>query len=161
MSLKTELGLRRDFHSAAHEALLNIDFTAAQVKKKADVFFKAHSLTDVQFNLLMLLKYHSGDNGGLTQVQLSRMMLVNRANITSLVDRMEKAELVLRTPVPGDRRYNVVRLTERGQDILARAEEDYRRKVSELMGVCSEERLRQLIDALERIRGNLGVLDRP
>jgi MarR family 2-MHQ and catechol resistance regulon transcriptional repressor len=161
MSLKTELGLRRAFHSAAHEALLNIDFTAAQVKKGADVFFKAHGLTDVQFNLLMLLKYHSGDNDGLTQVELSRMMLVNRANITSLVDRMEKAELVVRAPVPGDRRYNVIQLTDRGASILEGAEKDYRRKVSELMGVLSEERTRQLIKDLERVRANLGVLDTP
>lgn len=159
MGLQTELGLKRRFHSAAHEALLNIDYTASQIRKRATGFFRAHGLTDVQFNLMMLLKYHSRANGGLTQVELSRMMLVNRANITSLIDRMEKVRLVARNPVPGDRRYNVIRLTDHGTEVLADAEKAYREKVGQLMGVLSEAELKTLIGVLGRVRANLGVLD--
>jgi DNA-binding MarR family transcriptional regulator len=41
------------------------------------------------------------------------MMMVNRANVTGLVDRLEKAGLVRRTAT-GDRRYNMIKLTDRG-----------------------------------------------
>ena len=97
MSLKEELKLKKGFDIVEHEALLNIYYTASLLKKRADVFFKTFGLTDVQFNVMMLLHYHSGTQDGLSQAQLSDMMLVNRANITTLIDRMEKASLVMRT----------------------------------------------------------------
>ena len=81
MSLQSELGMRKGFDNPAHEALLNIYYTASRVRKKAGEFFRGFGVTDVQFNVLSLLKHQSGESSGLTQVELSRMMLVNRANI--------------------------------------------------------------------------------
>ena len=118
MSLESELCLRRPFTLLAHEALLNIYYSASRLKKKAGEFFRPFGLTDVQFNLMMLLKYQGGQEEGLSQAQLSSMMLVNRANVTSLIDRMEKIDLVIRTPAPTDRRSNIVKLTKRGWGLL-------------------------------------------
>ena len=118
MALTEELGLKKPVAFAPHEALLSIYYTASCLKKKADQFFAPFGLTDVQFNLMMLLKHQSGDAGGLSQAQLSAMMLVNRANITSLVDRMEKAGFVQRTADAKDRRYNIVKLTSKGLKCL-------------------------------------------
>jgi len=39
MALKEELGLKTDFASPAHEALLNIYYTASMTKKRADGFW--------------------------------------------------------------------------------------------------------------------------
>ena len=75
MALKEELGLKTDFASPAHEALLSIYYTASIMKKRADDFFGQFGLTDVQFNLLNLLYYESGKEGGLSQAQISDMML--------------------------------------------------------------------------------------
>ena len=133
MKLERELQLRNGLQSRPHETLLSIYFTAALLKKRADEFFRDYGTTDVQFNVMMLLHYQSGDQGGLTQVELSRMMLVNRANITSLIDRMEKAALVERTAVPGDRRYYLVRLTDRGRALLRHVEDAYMQMVASLM----------------------------
>ncbi len=155
MGLKEELGLKIPFTVPAHEALLSIFFTGSLIKKKAREFFSAYGVTDVQFNLMMLLMYHSGDDGGLTQADLSRMMLVNRANITSLVDRMEKASLVVRTAVPGDRRYNSVRLTAHGKKVLLDVEEEYAHEVAKIMGALDDSEVRDLIGDLERIRTSL------
>lgn len=155
MGLKEELGLKMPFTVPAHEALLSIFFTGSLIRKRARKFFSAYGVTDVQFNLMMLLMYHSGEDGGLTQADLSRMMLVNRANITSLIDRMEKANLVVRTSVPGDRRYNSVRLTAHGKRVLLDVEEEYAHEVAKIMGVLDDSEVRDLIGDLERIRTNL------
>ena len=122
MSLKQELNLTKGFDLTEHETLLNIYYTAALLKKRADVFFRTFGLTDVQFNVLMLLTHHSGGEGGLSQAQLSDMMLVNRANITTLIDRMEKAGLVIRTSVSNDRRTNIIKLTANGKKLFAKAD---------------------------------------
>jgi len=155
MALENELGLRNPITVPAHEAVLNIYYTASRIRKRAGDFFRSFGLTDVQFNLMMLLKHQSQNGGGLTQVQLSRMMLVNRANITSLIDRMEKAELVVRTPRPGDRRYNLIKLTARGGKLLLGVEQAYIEEVRKIMGVLKESGQKRLITMLEKIRAEI------
>ena len=158
MSLKSELGMRKGFENPAHEALLSIYYSAARVRKKAGEFFRRHGLTDVQFNVLSLLRHQSGEIGGLTQVELSKMMLVNRANITTLIDRMEKGGLVERKPVPDDRRYNIVRLTPHGQEMYAQVSGIYKRKIGEIMHVLDSSELESLKTILEKLRRNLDTI---
>jgi DNA-binding MarR family transcriptional regulator len=155
MNLCDELNLKTGFSVLAHEAILNVYFTASLMKKRADEFFKSFGITDVQFNVLMLLNYQSSGNKGLSQAQLSRMMLVNRANITSLVDRMEKAELVQRTSLSNDRRYNIVKMTDKGRQIFQEVEPLYTRMVKEVMQNLSPDEHNKLISMLTEIRGQI------
>jgi len=155
MDLQEELGLKREFRVPVHETLLNIYHTGSRIKKRARKFFSDYGITDVQFNVMELLLYQTDANEGLTQAELSRMMLVNRANITSLIDRMEKANLVVRTAVPDDRRYNAVRLTARGKKVLLDVEEKYAEEVTRIMNPLSNDEMDRLRGMLERIRENL------
>lgn len=155
MGLKDELGLRRGFENGAHEALFNVYFTGTCLRKRITEMLRPHGLTDVQFNMLMLLKFQADQSGGLTQVELSRMMLVNRANITALVDRTAKAGLVTRHPVPGDRRYNTVKLTARGMKMFAAVIDAYNKEIRELTGKVSSLEQQRLVTALGRIRANI------
>jgi len=155
MSLQAELGLRHPIATLDHEALLNIYFTATCVRKQAADFLRPHGLTDVQINVLLLLRYQTREGEGLTQAQLSDMMLVNRANVTGLVDRLERDGRVARTADPADRRANVVSLTGKGQELLTKVEPEYGRRVSSIMGVLSGAEQRNLIDLLEKVRANI------
>jgi DNA-binding MarR family transcriptional regulator len=155
MSLGTELGLKNPVKLLAHEALLSTYFTASCLRKKAGQFLQPFGLTDVQFNLMMLLQHQAGPGEGLAQSQLSDMMLVNRANITSLIDRMEKAGLVSRTSSPSDRRYNIIVLTPYGKKLLSRIEPLYAKEVKRIMDVLIEDNQKQLIKMLEKIRTNI------
>jgi MarR family 2-MHQ and catechol resistance regulon transcriptional repressor len=155
MALAQELGLRRDFQVLEHETLLNIYYTAAQVKKRATEFFQQYGLTDVQFNVMMLLVYQADNRGGLTQAQLSGMMLVNRANITSLIDRMERDGLVVRMATVGDRRSNLVKMTSKGKKLFKTVEPFYAQQVRQVMSVVSSAEQKRLIESLEVIRDGL------
>ena len=152
MKLEKELKLKQGIKVAEHEALLNIYYTGDVLKKRARQFFKKYGVTDVQFNLLELLYYQAPENVGLTQGELSRMLLVNRSNMTSLIDRMEKAHLVTRFDVPGDRRYNAIRLTSQGKKILLSVEHEYIEEVKKIIGVLSKSEMESLTRAMERIR---------
>lgn len=156
MALRHELGLKKPIAFLPHEALLNVYYTASCLKKKADQFFAPFGLTDVQFNLMMLVKHQSGDEDGLNQAQLSAMMLVNRANITSLVDRMEKAGLVERTDSPTDRRYNIVKLTAKGRKLLDEVEPLYAKEVRKVMAALKDPDQKKLTAMLEKVRAELG-----
>lgn len=155
MSLNEELGLRHPIATTGHEALLNIYFTSVCIRKRATEFLRRYGLTDVQVNVLMLLKHQADEGEGLSQSQLSSMMLVNRANVTGLVDRLEQAKLVMRTTDPADRRSNVVRLTQRGRRLLEKVEPAYGREVARIMEVLTATEQRRLIGLLERVRANI------
>jgi DNA-binding MarR family transcriptional regulator len=153
MSLKEELGLTKSFFSLEHEALLNIYYTVICLKKRAADFFAPFGLTDVQFNLMMMLKHHGGAEG-LSQARLSDMMMVNRANITGLIDRLEKTGMLRRTAA-ADRRYNMILLTEKGRDILEKAEPAYGQEVRQVMNTLTQDELNDLVSACEKIRKKL------
>jgi len=155
MTLKEELGLKRGYIIPAHEALLNVYYTASMMKKLADAFFGPFGLTDVQFNLMGLLHYESGKEGGLSQAQISDMMLVNRANITSLVDRMENAGLVTRTAHSKDRRFNIIKLTSKGKKLFTKVEPHYIEQVHKVMASLDESELKKLMAMLEKVRRTL------
>lgn len=155
MSLEFELRFKKPIAMLAHEALLNTYYTASCLRKKAGDFLRPFGLTDVQFNLMMLLQHQSCTREGLSQAQLSNMMLVNRANITSLIDRMEKADLVIRTPAPSDRRSNIVKLTNRGKRLLAQIEPLYAKEVKRIMAALKQAEQKKLIAMLEKIRNNI------
>ena len=137
---------------------MNIYYSAARIRKKAGEFFRRHGLTDVQFNVLSLLKHQTGEIGGLTQVDLSKMMLVNRANITTLIDRMEKVGLVARKPVPNDRRYNIIELTPHGVEMYQKVSGIYKQKIGEIMHVLDDDELESLKTILEKLRMNLDTI---
>ncbi len=101
---------------------------------------------------MALLEHHSGPAEGLSQAQLSDMMLVNRANITSLIDRMEKADLVVRTASPDDRRYNIVKLTSRGKKLFVRVDPLYVKEVKKIMACVKDIEQKRLKEILEKIR---------
>lgn len=155
MALKEELGLKRGFDDMSHEALLNVYYTTSMMKKRADAFFSKFGLTDVQFNMLTLLYFQSGKEGGLSQAQISDMMLVNRANITSLVDRMEKAGLVARNAHLNDRRFNIVKLTTKGKNLFEKVESLYIEQVQEVMSALNQAQMKTLMGMLEKVRGAL------
>ena len=155
MKLEKELRFKTGIKNLSHEALLNIYHTGDLLKKRAREFFSRYGVTDVQFNLMELLYYQSDNNGGLTQAELGKMLVVNRSNVTALIDRMEKAGLVSRLEVPGDRRYNHIRLTTRGRDLLEKVEDTYMERVENVMAALSEQEMAGLVASLERIREGL------
>jgi DNA-binding MarR family transcriptional regulator len=68
---------------------------------------------------------------------------------------MEKADLVVRTHSPSDRRTNIVKLTNRGKQLLAEIEPLYTKEVKRIMAVLKQDEQKTVIEMLERIRGNI------
>lgn len=76
-----------------------------------DVHFARHGLSGPKFQVLIHL-YMAGDHG-LIQSEIGKKILVSRANITGMVERLEKEGLVVRNNDPSDKRVFRVRLTNR------------------------------------------------
>ncbi|MGR3344532.1 MAG: MarR family winged helix-turn-helix transcriptional regulator [Paracoccaceae bacterium] len=63
-----------------------------------------------------LSRYH----GGLKMSELSGVLRVSNGNVTGIVDRLVAGGIIIRVPVPGDRRASVVRLTQKGREEFSR-----------------------------------------
>jgi DNA-binding MarR family transcriptional regulator len=57
----------------------------------------------------------------LSQLEAAQRLGVDRTTMVALIDGLEDKELVRRSPDPGDRRRNIVDLTERGRQVFERA----------------------------------------
>lgn len=154
MALKEELGFVNPIRDAAHEAVLNVVLTGEMLAKEATRLLRPFGLTEAQLNVLMLLKYQS-DGGGLSQTRLGRMLLVNRSNVTGLIDRMEEAGWVKRSAETGDRRVKRVKLTPAGRRILGRAEKVYMARIREVMAGLPDDGCAALCRILEKVRSRL------
>ncbi|MCB2156452.1 MarR family transcriptional regulator [bacterium] len=148
MSLQRELGFPNQLASVSHEAVLAIMYTAQLFSKEAYALLRPFGMTDSQFNVLTMLMYQSPPEG-LTQTDLSHMMLVNRSNVTGLLDRMEESGWVVREEDAEDRRIKRVRLTKKGKEAALPAEEAYMKRVEEVMSALSDDETLCLLDLLE------------
>jgi DNA-binding MarR family transcriptional regulator len=89
---------------------------------------------------------------GLSMGELSRRMMVTGGNVTTIVDQLEREQLVQRQARPGDRRAFVVRLTPAGRDAFVAMAKAHETWVVELLSPLSEsqqEQLHQLLGTLK------------
>ncbi len=149
MKLETELGLDKPFEDTYHETLLNIIRTGNLLSSMGSELFRQYGLTDAQFNVLMALKYKEG---ALTQVALGRRLVVTRASVTSVLDRLESKGLVCRKTVAGNRRIYHVELTASGEELITRIEPVYRQEIHEIFSVLGKDACKDLTSVLETIR---------
>ena len=155
MGLKEELGLDQAIETIEHECLLNIVYTGTIFNKLSYRFFSKTGITDAQFNVLMQLKYSSKQE--LSQVELSRRLFVNRADITGLIDRLEKGGYVSRGVHPTDRRVNIIKVSAKGLDLLKRLEPAYFAEVNKLFKNLNKGEITGIISSLEKIRKQTGT----
>jgi DNA-binding MarR family transcriptional regulator len=110
-----------------------------------------HGITFGQFQHLR----HLWDEDGLSQVELSRRIGIEKASSTSVIDSLEKAALIRRKRNPNDRRKLNVYLTEAGarlkKDLWACAETTNAIARAGL----SPEQIRIVFDSLETMIRNL------
>ena len=150
MRLQQELKLKQPLASVNHEALLSLVRTSSLMQKLSDRFFSQFGLTDVQFNILMILKEHGSQ--GLSQQELSEHLIVTKSNVVGLIDRLERGGYVKRVSHPSDRRFNQIVLTPKGQKLEAKVEESYFKEVDNMMNVLSRSEKRSVVKAMESIR---------
>ncbi|MEK6323184.1 MAG: MarR family transcriptional regulator [Acidobacteriota bacterium] len=150
MRLQQELKLKQPLASVNHEALLSLVRTSSLMQKLSDRFFSQFGLTDVQFNILMILKEHGSE--GLSQQELSEHLIVTKSNVVGLIDRLERGDYVKRVSHPSDRRFNQIVLTPKGQKLEAKVEKSYFKEVDKMMNVLSPSEKRSVVKAMESIR---------
>lgn len=105
------------------------------------------NLTQSQFGVLEAI-YHLGP---LTQGELGAKILKSNANLTTVVDSLERKKLVRRDRFPDDRRRVRVNLTSPGKALIGRVFSRHAEIVERVMTVLSEAEQEQLMALLKKL----------
>jgi DNA-binding MarR family transcriptional regulator len=155
MVLQKELDLDLPFEDICHEAMLGIVRTSTLASIVAGKILRQFGLTEAQFNVLFALKYKTR---ALTQVELGRRLVVTRATVTSVLDKLVSKGYVERCSVPDNRRSYHVELTAAGLRVVDALEPVYRDTIRRVLGDLDENEVRRLIGLLEPVRARLWEL---
>ena len=109
-------------HREAYELTTAVLTTADAFLRESQRLFRPFGLTAAQYNVLNVLAPHAD---GISQRELSDALVVDRSNVTGLLDRMEKAGWVRRADHPDDRRVYRVTLTPAGRRLWSKVEPKY------------------------------------
>ncbi len=120
--------------------------TADAFLRESQRLFRPLGLTAAQYNVLNVLAPRAA---GLSQRELGDVLVVDRSNVTGLVDRLEQAGWVRRADDPDDRRVYRVTLTPAGRKLWARVTPHYGDVVEQVTRGLS---VREMADATALLR---------
>ncbi|MNQ89081.1 HTH-type transcriptional regulator MhqR [compost metagenome] len=116
--------------------------------------YARYGLQQGEFDALATLR-RSGAPEGLTPTALFEAAMMSSGGMTARIDRLEKAGLVERHPHPTDRRATLVRLTDKGFDLIETIMPDHEEAARDILAPLSLDEQKTLNALLARLIGGL------
>jgi DNA-binding MarR family transcriptional regulator len=145
-----------DLDPSATEVFLHLLRAGDEAFRVVEAHLAQHDITQGRFGVMMALWGNCQRAGTetekpLTPAELADRTGVTRATMTGLVDTLERAGLVTRTPHPEDRRMMCVGLTKRGERLLADIMPEHFRRMAWLMAPLSENERKTFVRLLSKV----------
>jgi len=135
-------------NTPAREELITWFFRASALLDPVRLgIWDSQGLTVTQLRLLN----HLYEEEGLSNAELAERMYVTRPSISAMLDRLERRGFIRREISPDDRRSIRIFLEPAGREAVAALRPAIRRYVAELIADLSEEEVRTIAGALERL----------
>jgi DNA-binding MarR family transcriptional regulator len=125
--------------------------------RRADQILAPIDLTFARYELLVRLYFR---NEALPLSQLGRQLQIHQTSITSLVDRLEKQDLIKRVPHPTDRRSTLAEMTPAGRVLTGKAINLLNSELFRDLGLAGNE-TGMLIGLLLKMRRSWGDIENP
>ena len=137
---------------AEESAFLELVRTADLLSRGLVEVLKGEELSSTQYNVLRILR---GAPDGLPCGEIASRMITRDPDVTRLLDRLEKRELISRCREETDRRTVMTRITPEGLKVLGRLDEPIRPAHHRQLGHLGREGLVQLTELLRAARSPL------
>ncbi|NQX67639.1 MarR family transcriptional regulator [Paenibacillus alba] len=118
---------------------------------------ESRTITRVQWLLLRHLSTEENQTVG----QLAIKLDVQQSTMSQMLDRLEKAGLVVRRTSESDTRVKTVILTEAGYDVIKQTEQAWKDKLAEPFEQFSPAEKLMLVELLDRLVNKLPARDTP
>jgi DNA-binding MarR family transcriptional regulator len=146
-------GKRRRTPCPEEVLFLDLLRTTDMLTRALDRILKTGALSGTQYNVLRILR---GTPEGLPCGEIASRMITRDPDITRLLDRLEKRELISRCRETKDRRMVMARITPQGLKLLAQLDEPVKETHRKQLGHLGRERLRGLTELLHVSRAQVG-----
>jgi DNA-binding MarR family transcriptional regulator len=150
-SMQSRSGRRRVAYPE-EAAFLDLLRTCDLLSRGPAQVLKTEDLSATQYNVLRILR---GSPEGLPCGEIGSRMITRDPDITRLLDRLEKRELISRCRETKDRRMVMARITPGGLKLLARLDAPVQEAHRKQLGHLGRERLRALTELLYVVRTNV------
>ena len=153
--LARDIKQTKPFFSPRLEVYFNLLRTTTLLTQTAVELLKNHDLSETQYNVLRILRgAATTPDGGLPCSEVGARLITHDPDVTRLLDRLEKRDLVQRARGDTDRRVVLVRITPAGTALLEACDLD--RRLTEAFaprfaGLSSDD-CKNLITLLENLR---------
>jgi DNA-binding MarR family transcriptional regulator len=135
--MKLEEEIRQfKFKSPYQKALLNLIFTSNWLQNKQQDFFKSYGVTPQQFNILRILKGQHPK--AISGTEIKSRMLDKNSDISRLLDRLVRKNLIERKSCPEDKRASDVFITTEGLTLLDRLSK-FQKEIDSVLNLNEEE----------------------
>jgi MarR family 2-MHQ and catechol resistance regulon transcriptional repressor len=142
----------------SYELTVAVLATANAFLRESQRLFRPLGITGAQYNVMNIL---ADAPDGMSQRELSDRLVVDRSNVTGLLDRMEKAGWVKREDHPDDRRIYRVTLTPMGRKLREKAHAVYLEAAAAVTRPLSNKQKQDCLAALRLLEGAAVVLHEP
>ncbi len=122
---------------------------STEISASLDALFAKHSLSFGRFNILMVL---SKSPMGLMPSELASFCQVTQATISGLLNGLEKCQIIQRQEHHQDGRAFVIKLSEKGYEILNKIQPEFCKKIEEIFLSLAPEEVVQLQGLLTKLR---------
>ena len=150
--MKLEDAIRSSkFADEKHKATINVLYTAYWLRNNFSNAIKQEDITVEQYNVLRILKGKHPEQ--MCVKDIGSRIIEKSSNVPRIIDRLVIKKLAKRTPSKIDKRETLVSLTDKGMNLLAKANELLDGLTNEITGM-DEQDAKLLNDLLEKMRAN-------
>lgn len=136
------------------QSIINLSRTVDLMRIVYKRFYREYKLSEPKFFVLLLL---SKAEEGIPLNEIGKMMLVSRANMTTLIERMVKDGCVEKQENEDDKRSTKALLTPLGKDIFNKVIDSHKAFSQKLVSALTEEEQDQMNNLLRKIQ--TGVIE--
>lgn len=142
---------QQSFRNARQKAMVNLLYTYGWAIEKIKHFLAQEDITHQQYNILRILR--GAHPQPLSTLQIRERMLDKMSDTSRIVDRLVLKELVQKSTCPKDKRLVDVVITEKGQALLQKLDEQSD-DMDTIMSNLTVEEAGTLSGLLDKLRGN-------
>ena len=150
MEFSKEINQTKAFKNESIKAMLNVVYTANIQQDRTVELLKPYQINDQHYNILRILIGKNGEPA--SPGQIKAVLINSRGDLTRLVDKLVKMELIDRGHSAHDRRSVELLITKKGKRLVERIAKDFEANLVYDFKITEKEAV-QLNNLLDKLRG--------
>lgn len=130
----------------------NIAYVTALIyntcERKISRLLSEYGISTAQFNVLVMVKSQNLEDGGLTQVDIGKRLIVSAGGITRLIDKLVSQNFLVVKQNKNNRRENLVTITTKGVELVEAIWPNYDALIKDLTDFIPQKKQQEFANIL-------------